>query len=275
MAVAIMLHLVNGQCTLDILQKTSITGEKISVDDILMEGPLPNCLKDEAAWRKRAAWLQKRFGISEMEYLQKMQEREQTLEQCYASNEVTLWYENDVFCQINFLYILQRLSELDLTRAQLYEVCPDEDRLGLLDISHLENLFNQRVKVSSEKSMFARDAWKAICGGADDIKKFLQKDFSAWPLLRTGLELYLEYQTHPHRLQTVVMNALDESKSTLSELLIALNNSAATKDYGLGDLQLARLIMDWREEIAIEGNVIFVSYQQLSEHAQSWILKRR
>jgi hypothetical protein len=98
-----MLHLVNGQCTLDVLEKTNIPGDKISVDDILMEGPLPDCLNDEAAWRKRAAWLQKRFGISETEYLQSSRERERVLARCSAIGEVTLWYENDVFCQINFL----------------------------------------------------------------------------------------------------------------------------------------------------------------------------
>jgi len=270
-----MLHLINGECTRDILIRTNIPGDKISVDDILMEGPLPDCLKDEAAWRKRAAWLQKRFGISETEYLQRAQEREQTLAQCSAVNEVTLWYENDVFCQINFLYILYRLAGLDLTRTQLYEVCPEEDRLGLLSAKRLEQLFEKRVEVSLEKLTLAREAWKAICGGVDDITKFLQEDFSAWPRLHTGLELYLEYQTHPQRLQTVVMNALNEGKSTLSEVLSVVNNSAATKNYGLGDLQLARLIMDWPEEIVIEGKADFDNYQQLSKSAGSWKLKWR
>lgn len=265
-----MFHLINGQCTLNGLEKTNIPGIKISVDDILMEGPLPDYLQDESAWRKRAAWLQNRFGISEAEYLQRAQEREQTLAQCFTESEVVLWYENDVFCQINFLYILQRLAELDETRTQLYEVCPDEDRLGLLDVKHLEKLFDRRVKVSPEKITLARDAWKAICGGED----ILQNDFSTWPKLRNGLELYREYQTHPQRLQTVVMSALDEGKSTFKDVFFAVNNSAATKDYGLGDLQLARLIMDWREEIAIEGNVDFDNYQQLSEHVQSWKLRR-
>lgn len=266
-----MLHLVNGQCTLNVLEQTRISGDKISVDDILMEGPLPDCLNDESAWRKRAAWLQTRFGISETEYLQRAQEREQTLARCFTECDVTLWYENDVFCQINFLYILQRFAEIDLTQTRLYEVCPDEDRLGLLNAQHLEKLFDQRVKVSSEKLILARDAWKAICNGED----VLQKDFSAWPKLHKGLELYLEYQTDPRRLQTVVMNALDEGKSTLGEMLFAVNNSAETKDYGLGDLQLARLIVDWREEIVIEGETDFDNYQQLSECAGSWKLKRR
>jgi hypothetical protein len=139
----------------------------------------------------------------------------------------------------------------------------------------LEYLFEQRVKVSSVKLLLAREAWKAICGGEEDIAKILQEDFSAWPRLRTRFELYLEYQTHPLRLQTVVTNALEEGKSTLSELLVAVNNSVAAKDYGIGDLQLARLIMDWREEILIEGKVDFDNYQQLSEHAQSWKLKQR
>lgn len=270
-----MLHLVNGQCTLDILDKTSIPGEKISVDDILMEGPLPDYLNDETAWRKRASWLQKRFGISETEYLRNAQEREKILAQCSAINEVTLWYENDVFCQINFLYILQRLAEIDPTRTRLYEVCPDEDRLGLLNVSHLEYLFEQRVKVSSEKLLLAREAWKAICGGVDNTADFLQQDFSPWPRLRSGLELYLEYHTHPQHLKMAVMNALDEGKSTFSEVFVAVNNSAAAKDYGLGDLQLARLILDWQEEILIEGKVDFDNYQQLSERAQLWKLKRR
>lgn len=266
-----MLHLVNGQCTLNGLEKTNISGVKISVDDILMEGPLPDCLKDESAWRKRAAWLQKRFGISETEYLQRAQEREQALARCFTESEVILWYENDVFCQINFLYILQRLAALDPTQTQLYEVCPEEDRLGLLNVEHLEKLFDQRVKVSPEKITLAREAWKAICGGGD----VLQNDFSAWPKLRSGLELYSEYHIDPRRLQKAVMNAIDEGKSTFSEVLFAVNNSAATKDYGLGDLQLARLILDWPEEIAVEGKADFDNYQQLSRNAQSWKLKRR
>jgi len=143
-----------------------------------------------------------------------------------------------------------------------------------LNARRLEQLFEQRVKVSSEKLILAHKAWKAICG-MDNRENFLQEDFSAWPRLHTGLELYLEYQTHPQHLKTVVMNALDDGKSTLGEVLSVANDSEATKDYGLGDLQLARWILDWREEIVIEGKVDFDNYQQLSEHAQLWKLKRR
>src|SRR5438477_1898299 len=59
-----MIHLVAGQSALGTLEETSVPGEKFSIDDILMEGPIVDGLHSESSWEKRAGYLERYFSIS-------------------------------------------------------------------------------------------------------------------------------------------------------------------------------------------------------------------
>jgi hypothetical protein len=53
-----MIHLVAGESARGTLQETSVPGDKFSIDDILMEGPILDGLQPESYWIARVDYLE-------------------------------------------------------------------------------------------------------------------------------------------------------------------------------------------------------------------------
>ena len=74
-----MIHLVGGESALGTLKETSVPGEKFSIDDILMEGPVLDGLRSESSWNARADYLDRYFSIPKFAYLSGNAERNRVL----------------------------------------------------------------------------------------------------------------------------------------------------------------------------------------------------
>src|SRR5215831_15108087 len=109
-----MIHLVAGESALGTLKESSVPGEKFSIDDILMEGPIVDGLRTESSWTQRAEYLQSYFSISKPEYLAGKDERDRILGESLSHDEIVLWFEFDLFCQANLLYYLDWYASRDL-----------------------------------------------------------------------------------------------------------------------------------------------------------------
>ena len=146
-----MIHLVAGDSALGTLKETSVPGDKFSVDDILMEGPIVDGLHSESSWQKRADYLERYFSIPKSQYLSGNAQRRRILEQSLTHDEIVLWFEFDLHCQANLLYFLDWFASRNLGRTRLSLICPEtfpgRDRfrgLGELRANELESLFPQR-----------------------------------------------------------------------------------------------------------------------------------
>src|SRR5215467_10258971 len=146
-----MIHLVAGESARGTLQKTGVPGEKFSIDDILMEGPIIDGLRSEASWNDRAEYLQRYFSISKSEYLSGKAERDRILQDSLSHDEIVLWFEFDLFCQANLIYFLDWYASRDLGTARLSLICPETfpgrpqfRGLGELREEELESLFPAR-----------------------------------------------------------------------------------------------------------------------------------
>src|SRR5712671_843943 len=195
-----MIHLVAGDSALGTLKQTSVQGEKFSVDDILMEGPILDGLHSESSWEKRADYLERFFSISRSRYLAGDAQRRRVLEQSLTHDEIVLWFEFDFHCQANLLYFLDWFAARNLGRTRLSLICPEtfpgRDRfrgLGELRANELESLFPQRAEVTALQKQTAQLAWQAY-GSSDPraIEQFLQSDTSVLPLLTSALRVHLE-----------------------------------------------------------------------------------
>src|SRR5688500_12380055 len=98
-----MLHILNGETTEALLAQTAIPGERFSFRDALIAGPTPSIEGEE--WRGvRANHLAHAYDV-ELEKCERDLARQEEVFASFAGHdEVTLWFESDLFCQVNLLY---------------------------------------------------------------------------------------------------------------------------------------------------------------------------
>src|SRR3984885_4077650 len=158
-----MIHLVNGESTLRTLRETSIPGDKFSIDDILIEGPILDGLQSESSWGARADYLERYFSIPKSEYVSGRAERDRVLRESLSHDEIVLWFEFDLHCQANLLYFLDWYASRDPGRARLTLICPEtvpgRERfrgLGELRADELDSLFPGRAEVTEVQKRVAQ-----------------------------------------------------------------------------------------------------------------------
>ncbi len=246
-----MLHIVNGLSTLETLDRTDIRGARITGDDIFAEGPVQDCLQTPAAWRTRAEYLQKHFGISKEHYLQRKEERERNLRSFAYHEEVVLWFESDLFCQLNLLYLLQWFSKKQLGNTRLTLVCPGESTgakpfqgLGTLNPRQLTNLFEDRVEITEQQRKLAEKAWSAYSSpdptqiqlllqqGTEDLR-YLHQVFSA------HLERFPSTGCGLNRVEAKTLESLSHGPHKFSDLFTSVTGRETVLVHGSRDVQFS------------------------------------
>ena len=74
-------------------------------------------------WAQRADFIYDSYGGEREEYYRKVVDELTKLRQIQKSDEINLWFENDLFCQTNYWFILKFLTHLS-ARDNLYRVFP-------------------------------------------------------------------------------------------------------------------------------------------------------
>jgi len=244
-----MIHLVAGDSALGTLKETSVPGEKLSIDDILMEGPIIDGLSTDGSWIARADYLQ-RFSIPKEQYLSGRVKRDQILVDSLSHDEIVLWFEFDLHCQANLLYYLDWYASHDLGHTRLMLICPETfpgrptfRGLGELRREELESLFPTRGEVTSDQKRVAQRAWRAF--SSDDprtIEQFIQSDSSALPLVVPAMRAHLErFPSTTNGLGVISRKALEvlnEQPLPFRKLFPRLSGTPEVFRHGMGDLTL-------------------------------------
>lgn len=161
-----VLHVLNGDATLHSFERTGIDGDLLVWREVLSEGPLLENIISAGFWNNRATWIGENFGETAEGYQQKVVEPLSKLNADY--DEVDLWFEFDLHCQVNMLGVMMMLSQhTDLNERSIYLICPDSfpnkpgfRGMGELTGDELEYLYdNIRVQLSAYDFELATEAW--------------------------------------------------------------------------------------------------------------------
>ncbi|RPI23664.1 MAG: RNA polymerase subunit sigma-24 [Acidobacteria bacterium] len=251
-----MLHIVNGVATLNLLDRTDIRGARVSGDDIFAEGPVQDCLETPASWRTRADHLQKRFNIPKEQYLQRKEERERSLRSFAYHEEVVLWFEFDLFCQLNLLFLLHWFAKRPLGNSKLTLICPGEfpghkqfRGLGTLSPRQLTSLFEDRVEVTDQQKKLAEKAWSAY-SSADPtaIERLLEQGTEDLRYLHKALFAHLErFPSTLNGLNSVeikTLEAVQDGPRKFPDLFSTVSTSDTVFSHGMGDVQFSAYLSD-------------------------------
>ena len=164
-----MLHVTNGDATAEPLRAAGLPGTVIAWADVLHEGPVLVRLSPTAFREMRARFLVDQSTASFGEFLVRFAARDHALDRAGDHDEVVLWFEHDLYDQLQIVQILDRIAGLPTPPARLTMICVDAvpgvepfHGLGQLTAGQLAALFPSRRPVTPAQTALAIDAWAAV-----------------------------------------------------------------------------------------------------------------
>ena len=263
-----MLHLLNGDSTAETLKQSGLAGEHLVWKEALVWGPTPATL-DLSEWcRLRAKFLADASAMDAQQCFEELMQQEAALRKLSNRDEVVLWFEFDLFCQLNLIYVLGKLRGQNLAATKLSLICigafpgiDDFRGLGQLTAEQLASLFPGRQPVTTEQIEMAKLAWSASSSSDPrKIELLLAQDTTCLPFLDAALRLHLRrfpsVRNGLGHMEQMALECIARGVTRFPELFKEW--SAAEPGYGLGDAQvwdvLVHLIECGRPLLLLDGS---------------------
>lgn len=243
-----MLHIHNGESTAGTLRETGFPGEHFAIQEVLMAGPTPSGLSPDEWVATRARYLSEAYDLNSEDCGKNLLKQEAALQNCSEHDETILWFEHDLFCQINLIYLLDWFSNQSRDKNKLSLICigefpgvEDFRGLGQLTGDQLASLLDRRQEVTERQLGLAEQAWAAYCStDPRDIVRLVEGDTAAMLFLRNALLLHLaRFPSVFNGLGRIENKALDLMSHGRIEFKSLFPSFARRESgYGLGDAQL-------------------------------------
>jgi hypothetical protein len=153
-----LLHITNGDCAVAVLSQ-AVSGTFLPWRDVLHEGPVREGLSLEALSRERAAFIASASWGAAPKVLEQFQTRDAAFRRAGEHDEIVLWFEHDLYDQLQLIQVLDGLAAL--RGPQIALVCEPE-YLGSMQPERAAELFSLRSPVLRRHLQEAQDAWGAF-----------------------------------------------------------------------------------------------------------------
>lgn len=190
-------HILNGDCLAEQLNQTSIQGQRIVCAECLVDGDVSGDTLSEF-WETRSKFISDSYSATRDEYFTKVVTAFDAIMNLPEDAEVNLWFENDLFCQVNMWFVLSLIEQNPTLK--LYRIFPVIENpehqwlgFGASDVHHLEAAYRQRIAFLPEDITLGANLWHA----------YKQADFRA--LVELSKQPTLAFQ----KLENVVQAHID------------------------------------------------------------------
>jgi hypothetical protein len=245
-----MLHIHNGDSTANKMKEAGFPGEHFAFREALATGPTPRGLSRDEWLAVRANYLAEGVGLNAEEVKKDLSRMDEALRDVSSHDEAIMWFEHDLFCQINLIYLLNHFANQDLGNAKLSLICigefpgrEDFRGLGELTAEQMASLFDTRHEVTDAEMALAHRAWEAYCApDPEAVESLTSEDTRALPYLRGGLLQHLaRFPSVRNGLgfaENKLLELIRNGQSEFMRLCPAFFD--AEPAYGLGDYQVWR-----------------------------------
>lgn len=192
-----VLHVANGTCTTRLIEAAGLPGSTSLWADPLHDGPVPGDLTDDQLVEVRCRHL---AGPSASDPADDLRRWRAAIAAHDSYDELVLWYEHDLFDQLNLIQVLPWIRERLPSAAVVSLVCigsfpgrPAFRGLGELTPSELAPLFGDRERVRHAQYALAARAWDAFRADSPEALDQLRRgDTSDLPFLGAAITRFLE-----------------------------------------------------------------------------------
>jgi len=177
-----------------------LPGKYLAWNDVLHDGPVPqtDTLNELSDFRAQAL---AGFGWGDYTELRAgFAKRDRALEGFRGNQDVVLWFEHDLYDQLQLVQLLDWFAQqelgavnLDLIQIDSYPGVLPFYGLGQLSGPQLTRLFPSRKRVAAEQMTIAREAWRAFrASDPQALLQFTRQEPEEMPFLKTALLRFLE-----------------------------------------------------------------------------------
>ncbi|MFZ1808267.1 MAG: hypothetical protein WAU36_13640 [Cyclobacteriaceae bacterium] len=154
---------------------------------------------------------------------------------------MNLWFENDLFCQINLWFTLSLLHKKKVNVYRVYPVIDDPDELwdgfGPMSPEELLKCYKQKVLLSENDIQLGKDLWLAYTSADNDtLDKLSTVPNKAFPYLKEVCKAQIE---RPERPEKALREIIDRGNPSFDDVFTEFCEQEGI--YGFGDSQVQKI----------------------------------
>ncbi len=252
------LHITNGDSTTNYLKKLNFQGDFITWREMLCEGKTSTDVGSEHFWKSRFDFLKQSYKVTKKQFIDLTLKEYRNLCNHKSQEEIVLWFEYDLFCQINMIAVISWLKRYRKGR-KISLVCSGEVKgsnklLGLAELTEkqLKEQYQNKTELTIDDIEYADYVWQLYCSDnpikLQNVYQYQQN--TTFKYLIDSLLVHLQrFPSIGNGLNNVENSILDiTANSTLNsqdELIRELLQQE--NQYGFGDLQYKKQINDLKD----------------------------
>ncbi len=186
-----ILNITNGDSAVEIMKQADIAGEFLPWRDVLHDGPVPQVKSLENLSKIRAKFIAD-CGWGDHDTIHNsFLKRDNTLKSFHQYDKVILWFEHDLYDQLQILQILDWFQKQTLN-TPVSIICTNQ-YLGLLSADEMKQMFSFETEITSKQLALAEKAWSAFSAKTPEKwQALLTTNTSAIPFLEGAIIRQLE-----------------------------------------------------------------------------------
>ncbi|MEO0900919.1 MAG: DUF1835 domain-containing protein [Bacteroidota bacterium] len=255
-----LLHITNGDIFTSRLKTLDLKGDIITWREMLCEGKTLCNVGSESFWKTRFEFLNRNYKVSKSWFVEKTLKEYRSLCNHKQQDQIVLWFEYDLFCQINMLAVISWLKT-HRRHAEISLVCSGKEdesdklySLNELSDEKLLSLYQKRISLTQDDIEFADYVWQLYCSDNPmRLENVITHNSFQFKYLSDALKAHLKrYPTIKNGLNVLenkVLQTVEEEKPESKEKLLSslLSNQGF---YGFGDTQYSRIVTSLRPLIS-------------------------
>ncbi len=156
------LHLTNGDHAADGIRRSGVPGTVLPWRDILHDGAVLADDDQQAFGRARAAFVVDRGWATADEVITDLAARDALVDAAGAESEIVLWFEPDLYDQLQLVQILARLYRRPRSDRPRITIVPADCYLGPLAPERFVPLYDVRRDIGADALHCGADVWRAF-----------------------------------------------------------------------------------------------------------------
>ncbi len=204
-----VLNITNGDSAVSIMKAANIPGDFLPWRDVLHDGPVPAGLSLEKLSQLRSEFISERGWGKVNEIQHSFIERDNVLKSFQQYDKIILWFEHDLYDQLQILQIVDWFYLNTTENSNLSIICT-EQYLGMLSAKQMKSLFKFEQSITTAHLLLAHQAWTAFCSDTpEQWFSLLTLNTSVLPFLHGAVQRQLEeYPSHANGLSRTAFTAL-------------------------------------------------------------------
>ncbi len=230
-------HILNGD-QLRELFTSDISGEIYVLRECFVDGPLTS-ESNRSLYDMRATFISDQYEVATVEQYHNHSVTEfDKIQKIPNGSEINLWFDTDLFCQINLLFLCNLLKSTG-NQYEIHIVLPDETNPFNFRKDDLHNCFEKRIAISPKQLHLFSELWHHFVErDLSQLSSTLQECDSSLPFIKSTIDMIEELfsGTIKARVEEIIAEVGDDF-SKLFPLFVQ-----KYPQYGFGDLQVKRIV---------------------------------